>query len=548
VTAWPFATLLLAVTIAALLRAGSSAAGYPATRDEIAAALGGRREGPRCRVFFPREKRPEEAERLLRDCEFDAAQVARALGIPDPPPRPVAVWVYRSDAEKRRLVGAGQTDYTKPWIPELHVSDDAWPHPVLRHELVHALAGSFAQGPLRVPARLGVLVSAGLVEGLAMAVDLPRGEWTVHESTRAMRDLGVMPPIERLLGPTGFFSSAPARAYTAAGSFLRFLLDRFGPEQVRALYRSGDFQQSFGQPLARLVADWSTFLDGVPVAPELKAAAEARFHDPGLLRRTCARQQAELERRASELAEHGRPAEAAPLWREAARLSQEPGDLRAAGDAWRAAGELSCAATAYQDGLSAAGQGQVALRSGLEEALGDLAWRAGRLTQAGERYHHALALVGDRNQTRLLEAKLAALADPGLAQAVTGWLLRSEDPAVSVARLTRSRHPLAVYLLGRALLSRDAPALARPELAEAAAATLPDRTFQLEARRLLAETDCRLGDWQRGIEGYRRLASDAERGADRMRAADAAERCAFDRDAAPARNPAALEECGPSGR
>jgi len=547
-TIWPFTALLLAVTIAAVLRAGSVAAGFPATRDELAAALGGRREGPRCRVFFPREKRPEEAERLLRDCEFDAAQVARALGIPDPPPRPVAVYVYRSDREKRRLVGAAQTDFTKPWIPEVHVNEDGWPHPVLRHELVHALAGSFAPGPFRVAARGGVLVSTGVVEGLAMAIDLPRGEWTLHEWTRAMRDLGVMPPIERLLGPAGFFSAAPARAYTASGSFIRFLLDRYGPEKVRALYATVDFERSFGQPLSQLVADWSAFLDAVPVAPELRSAAEARFHDPGLLRRTCARQVAELESRASALWERGSPGEAAPLWRAAADLSGEPGYLRAEGNAWRAAGEPTCASRAYQDALAAAGTGRSALRASVEEALGDLGWKAGRAQEAIARYRTALPLASDRSQTRALQAKLAALSDPRLAEATSGWLLGTEPPGVAMARLARSREPLAVYLLGRAYLSWGAPDLARPELAAAAAMTLPSPTFQVEARRLLAEADLRLGDWKRAIDGALQLAREADRVADGLRASDDAERCRFEQETygVPAASATPSERCGAS--
>ena len=515
-------------------------------RAAIARALGGRLDGPACTVHFPAEKPGPAADALLADCEFHAADVATVLGLAGPPH--VTVFVHRSDVEKRRHVGAGATSYTKPWLGEIHLTDAPWPHPVLRHELVHALAGSFAPGPFRVAARGGVLVSTGVVEGLAMAIDLPRGEWTLHEWTRAMRDLGVMPPIERLLGPAGFFSAAPARAYTASGSFIRFLLDRYGPEKVRALYATVDFERSFGQPLSQLVADWSAFLDAVPVAPELRSAAEARFHDPGLLRRTCARQVAELESRASALWERGSPGEAAPLWRAAADLSGEPGYLRAEGNAWRAAGEPTCASRAYQDALAAAGTGRSALRASVEEALGDLGWKAGRAQEAIARYRTALPLASDRSQTRALQAKLAALSDPRLAEATSGWLLGTEPPGVAMARLARSREPLAVYLLGRAYLSWGAPDLARPELAAAAAMTLPSPTFQVEARRLLAEADLRLGDWKRAIDGALQLAREADRVADGLRASDDAERCRFEQETygVPAASATPSERCGAS--
>ena len=163
----------------------------PATRDGIARALGGRREGPRCTLLFPAEKPAAAAGALLAECEFHAADFARALGLAAPPR--VTVTVYRSAAEKRRLVGAAATEFAKPWLGEVHVVDSPSPHPLLRHELVHAVAGAIAKGPLRVPARAGVLPSPGLVEGLAVALEVPRGDWTIHEWSRAARDLGLPP-------------------------------------------------------------------------------------------------------------------------------------------------------------------------------------------------------------------------------------------------------------------------------------------------------------------------------------------------------------------
>src|SRR5690606_1785323 len=98
-----------------------------------------------------------------------------------------------------------------------------YPHPVLRHELAHVVAGGFgdpifgvsARGPLGLPLWFNV----GLLEGIAVAADWPgrRGEGlTPHEAVRAMQELGFEPPIERLLS-TGFFAFSSARSYPVAG-------------------------------------------------------------------------------------------------------------------------------------------------------------------------------------------------------------------------------------------------------------------------------------------------------------------------------------------
>jgi tetratricopeptide (TPR) repeat protein len=522
----PFLALLVAAGIAWALGAARD---QGTDREGIARALGGALAGPRCELHFPREKPAGEAERLLRDCELDASEVAAALGIEHPPR--ASVWLYRGEEEKRWLVGAGRTDYTKPWLAEVHLTDAPAPHPSLRHELVHALASSFATGPLRVPSRWGVLIRAGLVEGLAVAVDLPRGEWTAHEWSRAMRDLGLMPGAASLVDPAGFLASSQARAYTVAGSFLGFLLERYGAEPVRRVYGNAGFAAAFGKPLPELEAEWSAFLDGVAVLPELRVAAEARFRPEGILGRRCAREVAGVEARAALAGRLGRAAEAAALWRRAGELSGEPEDLRAAGDALQRAGDTPGAAAAWRAALDRAGAGRPALRAALLAGLGDLAWRSGDAAGAAASYRSALALDPERAEARLLAAKLAALADPALGEAAGPWLLSAGDPAVALARLARSDSPIASYLVGRAFLSRGAPRQSVPLLVRAAAGPLPGAAFALEARRLLAEARCASGEWDLGLAGFSALSREADREADRIRAAAAARRCETDRAA-----------------
>jgi hypothetical protein len=302
------ATVLLAVAAAALaqalarrsrralavaaLAAGAAIplhlAGGPATRAEIARALGAVRDGPRCTLHLPREKPAADADRLHAECERDVDEIAAALGIAAPPH--VTVFAYRSPAEKRRLVGAGETDYTKPWLAEIHVeASPRSPHPVLRHEVVHAVASVLAPGPLHIPARARLLPSGALLEGLAVALT-PRTPYGLHQRARVLRDLRLTPPMSSLLGDASFFSAPPARAYTAAGSFVRWLLDTRGPAPVAQAYGDLDLARAFGEPLSALEAEWNRFLDGVTVPPELRAEAEARFRHPGLFGMRCARE------------------------------------------------------------------------------------------------------------------------------------------------------------------------------------------------------------------------------------------------------------------
>jgi hypothetical protein len=487
-------------------------------RAALARHLGGLREGRRCTVHYPAEKPAAAAQELLDECEFHVADVAAALGIADPPR--VTVWVHRSAEEKRRWVGAARTDYTKPWRREIQVDDEPLPHPVLRHEIVHAVAAALAPGPLHMPARDRVLPSLALVEGLAVALDTPREGFTVHQWSRAARDLGYLPDLERILGPTGFWSQAPARAYTAAGSFLAWLLQRHGPGPIAAAYATGDLERAFGRPLRAMVEEWRASLDEVPASPELMAAARRWFGRGSLFERRCAREAAMVQRQAAGAAAAGRIDEACRLWDREAEVGIAADALLAQGRALAAAGELDQAAAVLAEAARRLPAKDVARTAALAEARGDLAWRRGDPAAAAARWEEAGHLPLDPAQARLLEVKARAARDPALAPAALAYLLSPGDP-VALARVAAVDRPLSAYLLGRALTTRGERAAGADALARALHGGLPPRA-EREARLSLAEARCDPDDAPL-------LAPLAAAGAaDRARLAAARRRCAFE--------------------
>jgi hypothetical protein len=241
----------------------ASALGFRSSDDFVAEKLGGKRESEHLVLYYPRGKPKQEIERLTRDLEYRYSQIAEFLGAA--PASKLKVWLYRSAEEKQLLVGAAHTQFSKPWRYELHINDSAFPHSVVKHELVHAMAAAFGTGPFKVTSRFGVWTHIGIVEGLAVAADNPVNELTLHEWAAGMRKQQLMPDIRKLLSPAGFYAAAAARAYTAAGSFLRYLADTHGPEKLRRLYAHGDFQDAYGQSVNELATEWERFLDGLPL-------------------------------------------------------------------------------------------------------------------------------------------------------------------------------------------------------------------------------------------------------------------------------------------
>ena len=90
----------------------------------------------------------------------------------------------------------------------------------------------------------------------------------VHEATADYRRLNLVPPLDQIVETKGFRSiSDSTMSYRIAGSFVRFLLDRFGTDRVKEFFRisgSSDnrtvigqrFEAAFAQTLEAAEASW----------------------------------------------------------------------------------------------------------------------------------------------------------------------------------------------------------------------------------------------------------------------------------------------------
>ncbi|HET9372287.1 MAG TPA: hypothetical protein VFO19_18625 [Vicinamibacterales bacterium] len=90
----------------------------------------------------------------------------------------------------------------------------------------------------------------------------------VHEATADYRRLNLVPPLDQIVETNGFRRiSDSTMSYRIAGSFARFLIDRFGIDRVKEFFRiSGSrdngtqirqrFQEAFAQTLEAAEAEW----------------------------------------------------------------------------------------------------------------------------------------------------------------------------------------------------------------------------------------------------------------------------------------------------
>jgi len=500
--------------IAVLVAAGGAAAWmslqaeklhWKASASQLDAELGGLIETEHLVLHFPREKKEDERMLLARDAETDVRAVARFFEIA-PGPR-VHVYFYRSADEKRTVIGAAETSFTKPWLRQIHINDAPAPHPILRHELVHAVGAQIARGTWKVPG--GLVPQMALTEGVAVAGDWPPGEFTVHEEARAMKELNLLPDLQRLFRPAAFYAEAGPRAYTAAGSFLRFIRDTRGAEVLDRLYSSAE-----PLDLRELMPEYLTFLDGIRVPPRAVAIAAQRFARPAILRKRCPHEVAALGREAQRAQD---PQRAAELWARCAELEPDDPALLVALRRAQFAAKDPAAAEATEAKALAHPKLSLPLRAQLLTDSGDAAWKAGDVARAVSRYTEAAQLPQSEPAERGLAVRLRAVRDPETWPALRP-LLADTNTAPEVLLhlrdldLARPRDGLAAYLLAKQMQNRSA----WPECAAFAASALrrelPGPLFVQEALRMRGIAAWHVGDVAAARAAFISLGKDATPG------------------------------------
>ena len=518
--------LVLALLAVGLIEGHATALGLRMTDTALRERLGGERQTEHFDFIYPRGLPREDVERQARDLEFRYLQLARFFG--GAPEGRLRVWLYRTDAEKQALVGAGRTQFAKPWRQELHINGRDYPHPTLKHELAHVMAAPWGSGPFRVTTRLGLWPLMGVIEGMAVAADNPlQGELTLDEWAAGMRRQKLAPDIRKLVGPEGFYQSAPARAYTLVGSFLRYLADTHGAEKLRALYAHADFEAAYGQSLDALATAWERHLDALPLDEATVNRAFQRFRTGSLFARACAREVARLQEEGRQLLA-SEPERALTLYTRAARLQpQEPtfplGQAQALSRLERpdeAAGVLTALATQVQ--------GQPALEAEVALAQADVEARRERLGPARAFLQHVLTLAPSPELTRTAQVKLAALDSPVRSTLQAYFQDEAEELRLlrlSTALQTAPDDVYVNYLLGRRLVQVGAAPLALSPLGRSLAGPAPE-ALRREARRLQIQAAYLSGDC--GAVAHLAGSAPDEGGAVRALNAEWGERCAFD--------------------
>ena len=398
--------------------------------------------------------------------EFLLRQVAARLQMPLSAIGEIQSYIYPSEETKRRFVGTGNTNIAKPWRREVHINRNSW-RQVLKHELVHVVAGGFGMPIIHAN------INVGLVEGLAMAVEWNFGNRTLHEYAAAMTRFKLVKNPAGMLSLSGFALQASTVSYVLSGSFCRFLIDRYGIVRFRDLYGGRSFSRVYGKDEETLAMEWQSFLLRIPVPEAWKPHVDYFFNRKSIFAKECARRVAKLNEKAFHALERNEIGTAAHLFWESL------------GESWNSGAFDGLVQTMY---LAARYDSVIGLTDSRPDdptgrsssvllMYGDSQWAEGRHFAAEQAYERALRLDVSEQSDEAATLRLAVLSDNrlrdrlfpafavSLADSEKVVLLDSAQPGPLVSLIKAQmlyrmkKYPEALDALRQAELERESPVL-----------------------------------------------------------------------------------------
>lgn len=534
-------TAVLAGAVAVALRWNGGALGFAVDTEDLEDALGGRLETAHFVIYYtPTKEIEEDLAVIAEDHEFRYAQVVAQLGVE--PDHKLISFYFADRDQKGRLHGSRDVEMAKPWRGEIYLEHRAFPHNSLRHEIGHAIAAEFGDPLWGIASRrfagIPVMASPGLVEGLAVAVDWPAGydRPNPHESVRVIQKLDKLPALDTLFS-LNFFSISAAQGYTTAGSFLRFLLDKYGAAKLRDVYRNGgDFDAAYGVPRDRLEREWRAMLATIDVPDSVVEAQKERFRGTSVFARPCPHAVAKRFQRAVKLLAEGKRAEAIEQMREVCtdsllepRYVLQLGDMLFSDDGDRNEAETQWSLIAIDDRNVT-----VSVRAQAYRRLARAASQRGDWPRTKLLIDFARSLPLDLDERRELDAMAFTLAHTGpAAEHLRVYFFpgdKAPTPLQSAAAAVSAEPSLGLghYLLALQKMNADDYSGAALAFEAALARELPGLAFVKNAARRLAIAAYRTHDLSRLGLATSVLTGSQMSSGDRMLAKDWLDRVRFD--------------------
>ncbi|MCX6149763.1 MAG: hypothetical protein NTX22_04490 [Ignavibacteriales bacterium] len=247
------AITLTAIVVASIFFLFNQKLSYSENEMSIAETLGGNLETEHFNIFYDNSINKKKLELIGLSCEYYYEIGCEYFKVK--PQSKITAFIFLDSEQKRKLIGAGNADVAKPWLNQVYIEFENY-ESTLQHEIAHCLTSEFGVTPFKISASF----NAALLEGIASAsVDIS-DEHSLHYLAKLAYNNGIWFPLSKLFSGLNFFNQLSTLSYIYSGSFVKFLVDKYGIDNFKKIYSGEDFLLVYKKSINNLEKEYLAFL------------------------------------------------------------------------------------------------------------------------------------------------------------------------------------------------------------------------------------------------------------------------------------------------
>ena len=245
--------LAFVVLIAALFIYISPFCGYSTTFERLNSELYGTAVTKHFVIHYPPQLDKDFVKAIIFYHEYYYTELKEFFGYDYP--HKINSYLFLNNEQKKELFGSENADVAKPWMSSSFITYTDY-IATLKHELAHCFSSVIGVGPFKISAG----INPYLIEGLAVAADPVNEDNNVDYLASLAYNNKYKANLNGLFDSFSFFTQASSLSYIYAGSFSKYLIEKFGIDKFKKLYHEGDFTSAYGLSLNIVVKEYYSAL------------------------------------------------------------------------------------------------------------------------------------------------------------------------------------------------------------------------------------------------------------------------------------------------
>jgi len=170
-------------------------------------------------------------------------------------PKNLITYIFKNANQKGKLFGSKAANVAKPWMNQIFLDYNSVEN-TLEHELTHIYAAEIGSTPFKIAGGLNM----ALLEGYTMAIEDNYSGYDIHYMALLAKESGYDFNIKKLFSKFNFFNQTSSLSYVISGSFIKFIIERYGIEKVNKIYGDLDFELHLGKKIDELEIEYKEYL------------------------------------------------------------------------------------------------------------------------------------------------------------------------------------------------------------------------------------------------------------------------------------------------